>query len=348
MKLKNFPSIFLMLSCLAISCKDKKEMTGHYFQIIDEKESTFCIGQLVFEKEMQQFLDMHVTSSFLFLTSQRNDNPITVLSLKNFERVAELGNRGQGPESMDFPLFLKDLYKEGDVELLDLNKKSLIHIGKDFEMKNEMIPDSLWPSINLNKISNTLFFANGLEPFNKGLYFKWDKQKSTKEWIPYYPITKKKYDEDVTHLYKNAILANKEKGIVVCALTYFNRIVIFDFNGNMLKDIQIGKEAIEPVLEDFELLKFSDDSEIFFFNSAGSEKYFYCLWNRCEIGFNIEKRENSKIFVFDWDLNHISTIQIDKPIVAFDVDPYDRFFLGLFSDDQEDTSIYKFDIKLQL
>ncbi|MDD3906767.1 MAG: BF3164 family lipoprotein [Bacteroidales bacterium] len=326
-------------------------MTSHLIQIIDEKETVFSAGQLVFEEDMQQFFDMYVTDSLVFLTSQRNDIPITALSLKNFEHVAELGDRGQGPESVAFPLFLKDLSRKGDVELLDLNRISLMHIGYNFEKKRyilekEMMSDSLWPSINLNKISDTLYFANSLVPHNKGLYFKWNKQTSTKEWIPYYPETKKKYDEDVTHLYRNSILANKEKGIVVCALTYFNKIVVFDFNGNILKDIQIGKEINEPVLENAQLAKFSDETEMFFFNVVGSENYFYCLWNRCEIGIDVDKRKNSKIFVFDWDLNHISTIQADQPLTAFDVDPYDRYFLELFSDAQDDTSIYKFDMKL--
>ncbi|WP_298653528.1 BF3164 family lipoprotein [uncultured Proteiniphilum sp.] len=352
MKLNILSIILLILFCFVFSCKDKKETTRHLIQIIDEKETVFSAGELVFKEDLMQFFDMYITDSLVFLTSQRNDSPITALSLKNFERVAELGDRDQGPEGIDFPLFLKNLSRKGDVELLDLNRMSLMHIGYNFEknrytMEKEMMPDSLWPSISMNKISDTLYFANGLEHFNKGLYFKWNKQTSIiKEWIPYYPETRKKYDEDVTPLYRNTILANKEKGIVVSALTYFNRIVAFDFNGNILKDIQIGKEAIEPVIEDFELLKFSDGAELFFLNVVGSDNYFYCLWNRSEIGLDKDKRKNSKIFVFDWDLNHVSTIQADQPLVAFDVEPYDRYFLGLFSDDEADTSIYKFAIEL--
>lgn len=351
MKFNTLSIIFLILSCFFFSCKDKKGMTSDSIQIIDEKETTYSSGKLVFEEDMQQFFDMYITDSLVFLTSQRNDSPITALSLKNFERIAELGDRGQGPESVQFPLFLKNLPRNGYIELFDLNRRTLMHIGYNFEknrytMEKEMMPESLWPNINLNKISDTLYFANGIEYFNKGLYFKWDKQMSTKEWIPYYPETRKKYDDDVTHLYRNTILANKEKGIVVSALAYFNRIVAFDFNGNILKDIQIGKETIEPVIEDFELLKFANGTELYFLNVVGSANYFYCLWSQTEVGFEIDKRKNSKIFVFDWDLNHISTIQADQTLVALDVDPYDRYFLGFFSDDQGDTSIYKFDIKL--
>ncbi|WP_081624344.1 BF3164 family lipoprotein [Proteiniphilum acetatigenes] len=343
-------TLFLCFFCLVSSCKDKKETSGH-FVLVDEKETTSSAGQLVFKEDMQQFFYMHITDSLVFLTSQRNENPITALSLKNFERVAELGERGQGPEGIQFPLFLKDISRKSDIELFDLNRRNLIHIDykseeKRYVIEKEMMPDSLWPSINLNKISDSLYFANGVEHFNKGLYFKWDKHWSTKAWVPYYPETKKKYDEDVTHLYRNSILANGEKGIVVCALTYFNRIVAFDFNGNILKDIQIGKEIVEPVIEDFERLKFSDGTEMFFFDVVGTENYFYCLWNRSEIGIDADQRKNSKIFVFDWDLNHVSTIQADQPLASFDVDPYDRYFLGLFPDDEEDTSIYKFDTEL--
>lgn len=348
------PSIFLTLSlcffCLVSSCNNKKETSGH-FVLVDEKETAYSAGQLVFKEDMRQFFYMHITDSLVFLTSQRNESPVTALSLENFERIVELGDRGQGPEGVQFPLFLKNISGKSDVELYDLNMKSLIHIGYNTEkqrytMEKEIMHDSLWPSINLNKISNSLYFGNSLVPFNKGLYFKWDELTSTKEWIPYYPMTKKKYDEDITHLYRNSILANGEKGIVVCALTCFNRIVAFDLDGNILKDIQIGKEVVEPVMEDFERLKFSDGTEMFFFDVVGTENYFYCLWNRSEIGIDVDQRENSKIFVFDWDLNHVSTIQADQPLASFDVDPYDRYFLGLFSDDEEDTAIYKFDTEL--
>lgn len=350
MKLNTLPTLFLILFCFTLSCKDRKDATGRFIQI-DENETIYSEGQLVFKEEMLQFLDMHVTDSLVFLTSQRNESPITVLSLKNFERVTELGDRGQGPESVNFPLFLKNLSRKGGVELLDLNSRNFLCVTYNpemarYTMEKEMMPDSLWPSINLNKIADTLYFANGLEHFNHGLYFKWNKQASTKEWVPYYPGTKKKYDEDITHLYRNSILANNEKGVVVSALTYFNRVVAFDFNGNVLKDVQIGQEAIEPVMEDFELLKFTDGAEMFFLNVTGTENHFYCLWNRSEIGLDREKRENSKIIVFDWDINHVATIQADKPLVAIDVDPHDRYFLGLFSDDEADTGIYKFETKL--
>lgn len=351
MKLNVVSIIFLILSLFSISCNNEnnKERSKFFIQI-NEKETTYSTGELVFNEEMQQFFDIRITDSVIFLTSQRNNSPITVFSSQNLERLTDLGERGEGPESVDFPLFLKDISRKGNVELFDLNRRCFINIDynfsqRDYRIKKERMPDSLWASINLNKASDNLYFANGLVPFNKGLYFRWDGRASTKEWTPYYPKTKKKYDNDVTHLYRNSILINKEKGLVVSTLMYFNRIIVFDFNGNILKDIQIGKKLNEPILENPEIAKFSKGTEMFFFNVVGTKNYFYCLWNRNEIGIEVSERKNSKIFVFDWDLNHISTIQVNRPLAGFDVDPYDKYILGLFSNDQEDTSIYKFTLE---
>lgn len=344
-------TFLLFVLLLLSSCKDKQTVISSTVRIISETGTTFAEGKPVYMENMQQFYDIHISDSLLFLVSKRNKNPVTILSSRNFERVAEIGDRGQGPEGMDFPFFLKRITGKNNVELLDLNRKTLMSVNYDpdrdrFVVEKEVLPDSIWPSINLNRVSDSLFFATGLAPFNKGLYFKWDRMANTKEWVEYYPETKRRYEGDLSFLYRSSIVVNRDKEFVICGLYYFNKILVFDFQGNILKDIQVGDKSFEPVMEDFEILRYSEDTESFFLSVKGSGNYFYCLWNRNEVDIDQHERKNSKIFVFDWNLNHVSTVQTDHVLEEFDVDPYNQYFLGLVSNEEEDTGIYKFDLEL--
>jgi hypothetical protein len=340
--------IFLFCSFFSCNHKIKRDVL---LEVIEEKETVFQSGQLVIKEEMGQFYDMHITDSVVFFTSSRGDHAIKAYATENFKLIDEFGYKDQGPEGVDYPFFLKSL-SDIDNELYDLNTKSFIEISfipdnNKYQIKKKLIEESLWPCYNLNNVSDSIYFANGLAPFNEGLYFRWDKRSPVKKWIPFYPEYKKtKENEDINFIYRNTILTNKEKSLVICAMKYFNRILVFDFNGKMLKDIQVGVNKKEPVIENAELEKFSNNTEMYFLNMIGSDKYFYCLWNRNRMNNNKEKKMNSKIFVFDWNLNHIETIQTDQVLSAIGVDPDDTYILGLVFDEEEDTSVYKYNIQL--
>lgn len=337
------------LLCIIYSCSSKVEKDS-LLQVIDEKETISPIAQLVIEEELGQFYDIHISDSIVFLTTSRGESVIKAYNIKDFTLIDEFGYKGEGPESVDFPLFMKNDSKGGETELYDLNSKSFVKICFNTERNvytiwKEQMHDALWPSINVNRVSDSIYFANSLPPFNKGLYFKLNINTSKKTWIPYLPEFKTE-EEDKTAIYRNEILANEEKSLVVCVMKHFNRIFIFDFDGKLVKDIQVGKNPIEPVIEDLWMEKFSEDSDMFFLSTVGTETHFYCLWDRNRINVKDRKDNNSKIFVFDWKLNHVSTIQTQHVISNIDVDSENKYLLALVFDEEEDTRVYKYDINL--
>lgn len=341
--------VIYFLFYIIYSCGNK-DTKDTLLVVIEEKATTTPTPQLVIEEDMGQFYDLHITDSVVFFTSSRGESAIKAYSTKDFTLIDEFGYRGDGPESVDFPLFIKSISTDGVTQLSDLNVKSFVKIGfisesEAYTIKKEPMDDALWPSLNVNKVSDSIYFANSLPPFNKGLYFKLNTNSSKKEWIPYLPEFKTD-EEDKTAIYRNVILANEKKSIVVSVMKYFNRIFVFNFNGDLVKDIQVGANPIEPVIEDLWMEKFSKDSEMFFLNMVGSDTYFYCFWNRDKINYNVREKNHSKIFVFDWNLNHISTIQTEHVISAFDVDPNNKYLLALVFDEEEDTRVYKYDIEI--
>lgn len=341
--------IYLILFSTLYSCNNnhKEEFS---IQVINESETTPLTSQLVIDEDLAQYYEIKIADSVVFLTTSRGESAIKAFSTKDYSLIDEFGYKGDGPEGVDFPMFIKNTSNSGRVELYDINYKTLMKVDFNTERNahtiiKEQMPDALWPSINVNKVTNGIYFANSLPPFNKGLFFKLNINTSEKEWIPFMPEYKTE-EEDKTVIYRNIILINEDKAIVVCVMKYFNRIFIFDFNGNLIKDFQIGKTAIEPIVEDLKLDKFSKDSDKFFLNIVGNETYFYCLYNRDRINIDDRKGINSKIFVFDWNLNHVSTIQTEHMISAFDVDPNNKYLLALVFDEEEDTRVYKYDIEI--
>lgn len=340
--------ILLLLFSIIYSCNNHNKSSS--FEIIDVKGTTSPTAQLVIEEDMGQFYDLYITDSIVFLATSRGESAIKAYSTKDFTLINEFGYKGDGPEGVDFPMFIKSISNSESLELYDLNYKTLMKIDFNTErntytISKKQMPDALWPSININRVSDSIFFANGLPPFNKGHYFKLNINTSKKEWIPYFPKYKTD-EEDKTIIYSNNILVNEEKSIVVCVMKYFNRILIFDFDGKLIKDLQIGQSPIEPIVEDLELYKFSKDSENFFLDVIGNKTHFYCLYNRDRINVDDKKANNSKIMVFDWDLNLVSTIQTEHLISTMDVDPHNKYILALVFDEEGDTRVYKYDLEL--
>ena len=342
----------LFLFCIIYSCgnRDKKDSL---LLIIDEEATTAPSAQLVIEENMGQYYDISIADSVVFLTTSRGESAIKAFSTKDYSLIGEFGYKGDGPEGVEYPMFMKGTSNDNVTRLYDINYKSLIEIDFNTErdvytIKKKQMYDALWPSFNVNRVSDSIYFANGVQSFNEGLYFKLNINNSEKEWIPYLPEFKTD-EEDKTAIYRNVILANEEKSIVVSVMKYFNRIFVFDFEGKLIKDIQVGEQLIEPVIEDLWMEKFSKDSDMFFLGITSTDTHFYCLWDRNKINYNDRKESeenNSKIFVFDWNLNHVSTIQTEHQISVFDVDANNKYLLAVVFDEEEDTKVYKYDIEL--
>lgn len=342
-------TLYLFLFCIIYSCSNKDDKDT-LLLVIDVEETTSPKAQLVIEEDLGQYYNIKIIDSVVFLTTTRGESAIKAFSTKDFALINEFGYRGDGPEGVDYPMFVKNASNNKTVELYDINYRALMNVDFNIErdvytINKKRMPDALWPSVNVNRASDSIFFANGAISFNHGLYFKLNINSSEKEWIPYLPEYNTE-EEDKTAIYRNDILANEEKSLVVCVMKHFNRIFIFDFDGKLVKEIQVGKKPIEPVIEDLWMEKFSEDSDMFFLNVVGTNNYFYCLYNRDRINYNDRKGTNSKILMFDWDLNHVSTIQTQHQISVFDVDSDNKYLLAVVFDEEEDTRAYKYDIVL--
>lgn len=339
--------IFTIFILIVFSCKQGNKQDDLTEVIPINSNTVTSAGQLVLKEDLSQFYDLLILDSLVFFTASRGESVFKVYSTTDFELQYEFGYKHAGPESVDYPMFMIAKPESEPIQLYDINTRQIIHLNKEnnsYSIKKELMSDDLWPPINLNKVSENTYFANSLPPFNEGLFFRYNKDSSEKKWFPFLENLKSDNEEDMTVLNRNIIYANKKGSLLICAMKYYNKIFAFDFNGNILKEILIGESPIEPALEISGSEQFTDKTEMFFTNIAGSDNYFYCLYNNKKVHSGKEGMGNSKIFVFDWNLNHTKTIQTDKIISAMDVHCDDSYLLGIVFDEEEDTSIYKYNI----
>ena len=344
LKKTSIPFLIIIIT-MFMSCNGSVKREN--FTIIDVQSVVDIKGQIVLNEDLMQFYDLQIYDTLAFFASSRGESVFRVYSTKDFKLLNEFGYNHAGPEYVDYPMFLKTKSLPDSVESYDINTRSFINAifnksSNSFTMEKELMDDNMWPVINLNKVSENVYFANSLPPFNKGLFFKYETETFDKKWIPFVKKHESGNDDYMTALNRNSIAINKSKSIVICCMKYFNKIFAFDFDGNIIREIQLGTNSIEPSLEIPEIEKFTENSETFFTTIVATDKFFYCLWNNKKINAKKKEAANSKVIIFDWQCNYVRTIQTDNIISAMDVHPKDSYFLGIVFNDEEDTSIYKY------
>jgi hypothetical protein len=102
---------------------------------------------------------------------------------------------------------------------------------------------------------------------------------------------------------------------------YVNYIVFFNLKGEFKKTVTIGNKLNFPVFNS------SNNPKLYFTNTCGTAEYIYCLYK----GTTANKAlTDSKIFVFNWLGEHITTIKTNGNIWnSITVDKNNKYILGL-------------------
>ena len=143
-------TLLLFLLCIISSCSDKDEKDT-LLLVIDEKETASPKPQLVIEEDLGQYYDIKITDTVVFLTTTRGESAIKAFSTKDLSLINEFGYRGDGPEGVEFPMFIKNASNNKTVELYYINYSTLLKVSFNTErdvytINKTRMPDALWPS----------------------------------------------------------------------------------------------------------------------------------------------------------------------------------------------------------
>lgn len=263
--------------------------------------------------------------------------------LVSFKEQFSFGEFGDGPADFMLPLPVKSAdQKKNCISVLDVNNGRLsdIYVDKDSLSVSGTTMDELLFCFNINRLNDTLYAGTKMGEQSEGLFFTYNATDKEFGWVDYSTGYEKELSEARSSLYYSALCANAEKGIFIVALRYFNRLLFFDADGSLLKEVQIGKKLLSPVWDkEFQMVALSP---YYFEDVCITDDFIYALWSNNSLEDEALQLANSQVFVFDWNLNHVNTYNLDAPVLRMAVVPDNRFMVGLVDDGTGLTDVVKY------
>ncbi len=335
--MKNILIYVILLSCF--SCGKKKTVT-----IIEENNQSLphiedtSIGNILCVDKLG------LCDSFFVVINRLEEPYIHAFNREDFSFKGSFGMLGQGPDDFNFPFFLQCNHADS-LELYDVNLATFKSV--DIEKAIDKVPNAITQSGMPKQIigSPDLYkeknFYFGNIDGGAGLFFIYDSTKDKMKWVDF-PTSVKNEECDFSVI--NRITLNEKLQKVVSAMFYYNRVFLYDMEGNLIKEAQIGKQEICPELVNGEEL--SNESMRCCTDIQSTSECVYLLMQTVkEKSFENPNSETSRIIVLDWELNYIMTYTLPHYVKSILVDELHNRIIYVAIENKEDTNIYYFDIK---
>lgn len=341
---------FIIILSFQTGCVGKMGDKSTNKEIIEEFNIIPLEGELILrgEEDLTTGINLFITDSLYTIISMTEDeNIFWSYDLQTSDLVHAFGVRGNGPNEFLMPIPFNSLNdKKNFVSLFDINLRrfSDIYIDKDsLSISQKAYPRILDHSLEIGKV-NGLYYGARSGSFSEGLFYIYDEELDSIRWIEYSsPIDSEVSPRKKYNMYYGRLCVS-ERGVVK-SLDFFNKILFYDFVGNFIKEVQLGKEELTP---NWNYLVDNVDysSPSYLVDMCISEKYIYCCHIHVYYDKNGEEvgREFSKIHVFNWDFNYVSTFQLDTYAYSVDVDESDTFLLTMVSDGTGLVNVIRYEI----
>ncbi|MDR2406789.1 MAG: TolB-like 6-bladed beta-propeller domain-containing protein [Bacteroidales bacterium] len=325
---------------IILSCSKKQD--ENTYSISDEHEYEVK-SEIVFAAEgkdsLNYFYDIAIIDSFVIVTDIVSDTLVRIYKNMNFKNCLFKGLKGNGNSDFLSPAFINKAIDYDTIVIFDINSRRLKYIEIDSNNKISIIKSEfLYKTIPyMDEFNETENYIAGID-VNDGKVFIYNKNSQYLNKIDNYPDANKEYDEERSiSLYHCRITVNEKRQSLCSALRSINCINFYNLEGERKKTIYIGKKLhfpqSHPIFVDFAHEKINFDG------ISGTSDYVYCLYR------GIKSRDSTtdvKIFVFNWEGEHITTIKTDGNIFKITADKNNEYLLGLSAEaDWNSTDIVK-------
>ena len=340
------------LLLLFYSCSDK-EMQTH-----SEKEFGDVIQlntKRKFTRELLSIDDLMVKDSLVVICNSRDDSIFMAFDLKGKDTlncVKTWGRKGKGPGEYGLFTHLIDLpqneFYVADYSRNNLRKYSLPEFKLRREKKivtNRDEPQFREIPQKIVSPDGSIFFYDKFMMHE--LYITRWKNGQTPEEIFGFPSFKKQYSKETSTTYFGCLAVNSKMNRIVYAFHHFRRFYIMDFDGNIIKKVQITPGAPSPVFKDDRNLD-AGSSTLCFMNARATDRSIFLYY----VGHTyneIKKKDwqvSTYIEEYDWEGNPINRYKLDRFISNFDIvsgKKGSRFFLGIDQAHEDPVLVLKKD-----
>lgn len=305
-----------------LSCKeDKKNTVINALEIDSLNAETLKLKEFIFKPKK-----LLTIGDKLVVYDDVEENFFKVFDLDKLEFLFKWGKYGNGPDEFQF-IDANCMRGTNDcIEFLDnsIFKKYGVGPNNNFELKDQFDLKFLGiQDINrLCKLNENLFivahFDEQMEPDKEHVLFSRNLQAPLKKFGQI-PPTRREFSGYVQrdNFFIKFPVANANKEILMIFYRNVNLIKVYDFNGNLKKEIIVNDSNTST--EDDALD--SNSGKIYFVEPFATDKYVYVLMiNKIEGEiFNNFDTFIPEIQVWNWDGELKSRLLLNKPIITFAV-----------------------------
>jgi hypothetical protein len=347
---KIFFSIILL--SIMFSCRGREPKNNDLIIISKESNRTLT-GEIVVrgDPDLNMSRDIVILDSVLVLIDNYSADIFRCYDINSYEKKKFFGIIGEGPDDFNFPMLLTNRnQKSNTFSVFDVVTGKMSNIftdGNVVKIDSKYIHE-MNLCTNINQIDSVMYAGtpNYPEtPQGTGIYFFFNTDSKKFRWVDYSTeLDKIISKQDKRDIYYSTMCVNAQKNNTVVALLHFNRLLLFDMDGKLLKEIQIGETFITPKI-DVNTKKFKN-MIYHFVDLQITNNHIYALWTDSYeekiMDMEVIKYGIAKVFVFDLEMNHVETLQLDQPIMEMDVAKDDTYILGTVEDGTGLTDVVKY------
>lgn len=310
---------------LLFACSDKETQThsekefGDVVQLNPKRKLT---------RELLSIDDLMVKDSLMVVCNSRDDSIFMAFDLNGKDTlncIKTWGRKGKGPGEYGLFTHLIDLpqneFYVADYSRNNLRKYSLP--GFKLRREKKIVTNRDEPQFReipqkIVSPDGSIFFYDKFMMHE--LYITRWKNGQRPEEIYAFPKFKNKYSNGTSFTYAGCLGVNSRLKRIVYAFNLFRRFYIMDFNGNIIKKVQITPGAPAPVFNDDRNLD-RGSSTLCFMNARATDRSIFLYY----VGHTyneIKKKDwevSTYIEEYDWEGNPIKRYRLGKFISNFDI-----------------------------
>lgn len=335
--MKTLYYIFFVLFCC--SCRNNASKQQGVTIINEESVEKVRVDEMRFDN-LLCINKAHIMDSLLLLIDRCDTCIFHVYNMNQDSIISSFGQNGQGPDDFIYPLFLNNVNGMDSITCYDTGLKTLKIMDKNecisshsVKIVSRSMPPQLLSSPDLSQ--ERFGYIGCTDTGGEGLYFKYMESEDTLIWVNYPPSI-----QDLKGIAGNGsrITCNDSMQRVAISMRYYNRLFLYDCDGNILREVQMGKDEITPQI-DFKHKHVKRESILCSFDIQSTDSYIYVL-SFYQPEMDVHKPDlTSKIFVFDWDLNYIKTYLLPHKAHSMDIDKNANKLIYIGNDKSEECVI---------
>lgn len=342
----------ILLSAFCTFCK-KPEIRQLKFS------KSFPIKGDTLEMEADSIVGLLVANNYLIASQFSGNHFLRVYDASNCKLLGQLARKGSGVNEFPTSLMVDQYERCGDNDCLwvhDLNKGELIKINITKSLKEKItVVDQKIPTPAESRF-HTAFFLDSQKVIGRStnstpqmnrlqIYDPLDDE--ILKTISLFPEIKRSRTgldfvlNKYNMLYVSHIGLKSDKTKIASAMASFDRIDIFNSDGDLEKSVFNGKEIPDTNLEYLEETG-SKKLQIYYSGIFTSDNYIYALYYGQPFSEYINIPVPTEVRIFDWSGNPLCKIELDDYLFNFTIDEKNSFMYGV---DYVNKRILKYNIK---